>query len=211
MSESKTCVICGTQFQAEVFWEHIRDTCSEKCRYKLISNKLSNKVIRFCKQCTQEFIVIPSSQKTCCSSSCRYKYMSNLLRGSKNPNWKETKSIRPSSKRSLRNHIKQRDKVCQDCRSQKHLQVHHKDSDPSNNSDSNLILLCKTCHSIRHSKMGESNLVGLILANRTYSRLQKIKCANCDSVFQPKHKKSRCCSARCAAVISGLTRRATKP
>jgi len=207
----KICIVCDKTFIAQESWGQTRNTCSNKCRYELTSKKLSNKVSRNCKQCGQSFVVTPGSQKVCCSAACRKNYMSNLLRGNKNPNWKETKTIRPSSKRSLRNRIKERDKICQDCGSKKYLQVHHKDSDPGNNNEDNLILLCKICHSIRHEQMGESSLIGLILANRTYSKLKERKCAICDIIFQPKREKTCCCSAKCAAKLSGLNRRATKP
>jgi hypothetical protein len=54
--------------------------------------------------------------------------MSQNFKGSNNPNWKEVKTLRLASKRSLRNHIIKRDKICQDCGNNNKLQVHHIDS-----------------------------------------------------------------------------------
>jgi len=206
MSVTKICVICGTEFQAIPSWDQIRDTCSKECRYKLVSEQLSQKETRRCKQCGKPFVVVPSYKQTLCSQSCRTQYMSDLFKGSRNPWWKETKTLRPSTKRSLRKRIKSRDKVCQDCGTQFHLQVHHMDSNPSNNRESNLVLLCKYCHAKQHELTGESEVAHLILSNRTYNHLEPQTCPICQAVFQPKRRKQITCSLRCGRIQSGRTR-----
>lgn len=226
MPVTKTCVICGKEFQAPFHWKYTRNTCSKQCRYQLTSKQLKGKVFphvpypdhhrtpitihpetRTCAQCGLEFVVNPSSTKKLCSLRCKIIWCANLMRGSNNPNWKETKTLRPSNKKSLRHHIRARDKVCQDCGSNKSLQVHHVDSDPQNNSESNLVLLCKICHAARHQNMGESNLVGLIMVNRTYRHTPNRDCIICGKNFAPHHSGDKCCSTRCAQVQAGLSRR----
>lgn len=218
---TRTCAFCGISFQLKPYWKHNRLTCSDKCRYALTSSKLINKeahtgeirsrVTRICVQCGAPFTVAPSSRKKLCSQPCKVKYVGKVNTGANNPNWKEVKYIRPTNKRSLRTHIKARDKVCQDCGSSKSLQVHHVDSDPSNNADSNLVLLCKPCHADRHAAMGEPQLVGLILVNRTYPQLPPRNCVICGESFKPKHKSTQCCSVACAALQSGKTRSKLSP
>lgn len=207
MSKQKTCIVCGKSFQLPMYWKHDRSTCSEKCRYALTGSKMSKRESRVCPICNASFSVAPSSKKICCSLSCRTIFMRKKFEGENNPNWKKVKQVRPASKRSLRNHIKKRDKVCQDCGDSKEVQVHHIDSDPKNNSDKNLVLLCKTCHANRHKHMGESHLIGLILANRTYSNTPSRNCAICGASFNPKHKNTICCSPKCGRIKSGLSRR----
>ena len=56
----------------------------------------------------------------------------------------------PDNWDELRNSIKDRDIICQDCGSSEWLGVHHKDLNRLNNSLNNLILLCWECHSKKH-------------------------------------------------------------
>lgn len=207
MSKQKTCVVCGKSFRLPPYWKHDRSTCSETCRYILAGNKMSIRETRVCPVCGTTFNVAPSSQKVCCSLVCRSKHMKRRFQGANNPNWKEVKQVRPASKRSLRNHIKSRDKTCQDCGSGRNLQVHHIDSNPANNADTNLVLLCKLCHARRHQHMGETHLVGLIMVNRTYSSIPPRNCVVCGNVFTPKRQTATCCSPQCGHTQSGLSRR----
>lgn len=213
MAKKKTCIVCGAVFQLSPYWKHDRATCSKQCRYLLTASKMAIHETRQCPVCDNTFDVPPSSQKVCCSIPCRTIHMRRMFSGTDNPNWKETKVIRPQSKRALRNHIVMRDKVCQDCGSDKKLQVHHIDSNPTNNSESNLVLLCKECHAKRHRDIGETNLVGLIMANRTYPQVPLRICIVCGKSFKPQNKSKQCCSSQCAAIRAGVTRskRAPRP
>jgi len=42
--------------------------------------------------------------------------------------------------------------TCCICKSREELEVHHKDKDWKNNCDSNLVTLCKPCHTHTHTK-----------------------------------------------------------
>jgi predicted nucleic acid-binding Zn ribbon protein len=207
MPITKTCVICGKEFQAKILWEMTRNTCSEQCRYKLVSQKLSTKIMLICPICGKEFTEQPSYKKVYCSRQCRKEGMSKRFSGENNPYWKETKSLRQGAKRSLRKHIIQRDNICQRCGSNHNLQVHHMDKNPKNNNDANLILLCKLCHSKTHQERNEPEIAKLILANRTYNHHLPVICKICGKSFIPKHSDDICCSRSCAAIQSGLTRR----
>ena len=200
------CKICGRYFRYDNPYHSSRITCSNRCRYELLSRKFSKKVIRKCKECKKPFQTIPSYQKTCCSPQCRHSYMSKLFIGSKSPYWKKTEYLHPGNKKSLRRHILFRDKVCQDCHSSLQLHVHHIDECPKNNEDKNLILLCKQCHALRHKD--QPSTVALILANRTYSShhyAPKI-CLICKRKFQPR-REAITCSPKCGRIQSGITRR----
>ena len=49
-----------------------------------------------------------------------------------------------------RNHILERDNhICTICGSSQKLVIHHKDKNPLNNQDENLITVCNICH-LRH-------------------------------------------------------------
>jgi len=52
-----------------------------------------------------------------------------------------------------RAHILYRDNFqCQRCHSHKQLEIHHQDSNPSNNNIDNLLTLCKSCHVLMEGK-----------------------------------------------------------
>lgn len=206
MPVTKTCVICGTEFQAIPSWGQTRATCSKECRYKLVSQRLSNKETRYCKQCGKPFTAAPSHYKILCSKFCHHVYMSKLFSGEGNPYWKETKALKRRSCRSLRRRILERDRVCQHCGSESDLEVHHIDSNPANNSGENVILLCKFCHAKSHKLAGESELVGLILSERENNHRQSRFCLVCGATFQPKKRKQITCSPQCGRIQSGRTR-----
>ena len=48
--------------------------------------------------------------------------------------------------------LEDKDKVCEICGSTKNIDVHHKDGDFHNNSISNLILVCRSCHMKIHRR-----------------------------------------------------------
>lgn len=206
---TRICVVCGASFQLKPYYPYARKTCSNRCRYKALGDRFRDETkhtTRICVYCGKAFDALTTSTKKLCSQACKQAYVGKVLSGQNNPNWKPTKQLRPSNKRSLRRHIADRDKVCQDCGSDKKLQVHHKDCDPTNNADDNLVLLCKHCHAQRHQNMGQTNLAGLILVNRTYSSIPPRQCIVCGTTFAPKRKSMICCSPQCGRAASGRTR-----
>lgn len=53
-------------------------------------------------------------------------------------------------------HVLQKTK-CIFCKSKKHLVIHHKDLDRSNNNKGNLVCVCRRCHSKLHNLIGNIN------------------------------------------------------
>ena len=47
----------------------------------------------------------------------------------------------------------QHNNICDNCPQKEGLQIHHKDNNPSHNSESNLSVLCYVCHKKRHMKV----------------------------------------------------------
>lgn len=70
--------------------------------------------------------------------------------------WKESdyailnKQQEGLNKKYRRKLIKERGLVCEECGSIENIDMHHIDYDNKNNSDNNLILLCRICHRNKH-------------------------------------------------------------
>jgi len=74
-------------------------------------------------------------------------------------------------------HMEVSDK-CERCNKTKALDVHHKDENPLNNDETNLITLCRSCHMKAHVKIVLCRICkapqkGLGLCNKHYMRLKK--------------------------------------
>jgi len=77
----------------------------------------------------------------------RTKEFSERYKGEGNPNYQKGNE---SAKRIVyENH-----KTCKKCNSTEDLNLHHKDKNRDNNDLSNLILLCRSCHSKEHRGEG---------------------------------------------------------
>jgi len=57
------------------------------------------------------------------------------------------------NKRVRTNLTKLRGKLCERCKREQVSQLHHKDQNPENNEDSNVLLLCDNCHVFIHKEM----------------------------------------------------------
>ena len=80
---------------------------------------------------------------------------SPFQKGSKNINWNPDKQdvYGYEFNRHLKKRILERDNYeCQNCESSKNLVIHHKDEDKLNNSEDNLVVLCRTCHMKVHHR-----------------------------------------------------------
>lgn len=69
--------------------------------------------------------------------------------GPEHPNWKG--GVQPTYYRRVAKEV--HGDVCQECGSDRHINVHHRDEDRSNSEPGNLRVLCRSCHNRAH-KLG---------------------------------------------------------
>ena len=108
------------------------------------------RVIKECPVCGKEFedLLGNPRQKITCSHSCSNTHFRS---GENNPNYKEIKDVRSSSK--YRRICFEKHKIeCIICGEDKIVAVHHYDENHENNSIENLIPLCPTHHQYVHSR-----------------------------------------------------------
>jgi ribosomal protein S27AE len=87
----------------------------------------------------------------------------------------------PKYSKVLKRFIRNRDKVCQICGVDNHLDIHHKDgtglhkTEPPNQSTDNLILLCHSCHLKLHNRINRicKAVITRIPQGKTYQSIAK--------------------------------------
>lgn len=104
---------------------------------------------------------------TFCNTSCQVRWQNSSTdfnKGTNNPSYRHGERVDgrvpnygDGFTKELRRRVKIRDGFnCQEChvnfsgKLSKHLDVHHVDEDKTNNADSNLVSLCKPCHTRLH-------------------------------------------------------------
>lgn len=181
----KTCSVCNAEFSVEIDRQHsrARKTCSKKCLHVASSQHFhSKRKTTICKQCGTEFTYKPSRARQFCSRQCAYRWFSDhpiLHKG------RQGKLVKlPRTWNSIRRAILKRDKVCQDCGTDKKLHVHHIDRNRKNNNPDNLITLCRLCHAKRHVA-----LTNLILSENGRPARPHV-CMICGSEFKPRRSES---------------------
>ena len=172
---TKICLVCNKPFSYQKYPStekaHPKITCSNKCRYKLVSKRLSGRFIpnganekdfskwitTSCKHCKKELFYPQSLKRMFCSIKCKGLWQAQNLKGENNPNWKppELRKKSTSVKRKIRKFLLKDRVICEHCSASQNLQVHHKDQVRDNNSLDNLLLLCKECHALKHEKQGQ--------------------------------------------------------
>lgn len=108
------------------------------------------KVKRICIICNREFLVIPSEKnRKFCSVKCSAQFKKISYLAENNPMWKGgTKTA--YCHRIARQNLVQK---CINCLTLKRLEIHHIDFNNKNNKLSNLVILCKSCHSKIHNRV----------------------------------------------------------
>lgn len=71
--------------------------------------------------------------------------------------------------------IKGKEKVCEVCGSTTNIDVHHKDSNPNNNDENNLLLVCRRCHMKIHRQKSVCNLCGKPVKGYGYCNMHYIR------------------------------------
>jgi len=131
------CPICNKEFFVHPY--RLKRTkkicCSSTCKYKLI--QLNRKITKNCIICNKEFSFKksynPNKANVYCSHECMFK-------------GKITSEISLYREKAFAHF----EHICYFCKSDKKLEVHHKDHNRSNNDISNLVILCKSCHKKLH-------------------------------------------------------------
>jgi 5-methylcytosine-specific restriction endonuclease McrA len=138
------CVICGTRFRARKAWNSgnlYRSTCSDECEFELRSQKSKEKW-------TTERKLKQSEMLT-----GRDTIGWHIPRKEERPNWTGGKSSKTFRRIAFEEY--HFSKVCTICGSSEDLTIHHKDRNRTNNSQENLIPLCKKCHTKHHNIVGD--------------------------------------------------------
>lgn len=153
------CIQCNQPF--ETYLSNLQrgngKYCSPECQYKAMSGEGSGlwtggTFELKCEFCGKPFTVRRHRKDLSrfCSNICNVRFNALTHKGENNPHWRggDSAPYPPEFNNILKRQIKLRDShKCQWCQAEKYLQVHHIDYDKSNNLESNLITLCRPCHS----------------------------------------------------------------
>ena len=122
--------------------------CSKKCSQSLLKKQI--KVI--CKICGKEYEITESHYNRNISKGGDF-YCSRECYNKRSNNPKRLKRSTEHNQELLNNG------KCADCGEDKYylLQIHHIDSNPSNNVKENLEIVCANCHIKRHLKLDSNN------------------------------------------------------
>lgn len=167
-----TCKHCGKEFTS---LRNNKKYCSKECLDKHI---YPSKVVVKCGYCGKNVEIIAckaQNNHVFCDESCYALYRKFIYkqpsgpdshwygkRGSETPNWQGGLSYEPYSSlfdNALKEQVRVRDNhTCQICgakqKAQK-LSIHHIDYNKKNNDKSNLVSLCRKCHSITNGNRPE--------------------------------------------------------
>jgi len=155
----RRCEICGKKFEASYVGhgKGLSKYCSKRCRRESISNqrRVNHQPNVVCAQCGKKFYKMPSRIKASksglhfCCRKCKDtgQRIESGLSEIHPPHY--ACGQRTYRTRALREHKHE----CLDCgwaEVPSVLEVHHIDNNRDNNTIENLVILCPTCHRIRH-------------------------------------------------------------
>lgn len=175
--KQKTCAICNELYQPTGSTQKVCSGC--KPEYKRLQNiaalrklrKKQNKTpkgsILMCSDCGDDFVYGSGPQKRCkpCQKSYSISKIHEWLASDKERLAKYVKKARDnySFGGNRKKALERDDYTCQHCGTKDDLHVHHIDGkgvttekEFRNNSLSNLITLCRSCHRIEHGRMNHS-------------------------------------------------------
>jgi len=167
----KNCLVCKKEIEVAP-WENKRKFCSLKCKGIWQSKNLKGEnnpswkgkkeiICSICKKSFPVYLFYYKRGQKFCSVKCANVWKKMNQCGKNHYNWQGGKSFEPYGiefNNQLKEKIRQRDNYrCQECfRHQNELYdkagrkykliVHHIDYNKKNNSENNLIPLCRNCH-----------------------------------------------------------------
>jgi len=119
-----------------------RKFCSTECAVSFRTNP----IVKNCLICNKEIFLTPSKIKHGRGKYCSMKCSHEAQKGPNGTRAKHGYGIFKKFSQSIEN------KKCELCKSEKQIDLHHKDGDKFNNKKSeNWILLCRKCHLRLHS------------------------------------------------------------
>lgn len=172
--EKRMCKICKNVFLAKENSTQVY--CSYKCSYEGLQKE---KKLMTCINCGSHFYDYPSSESKYCSVKCSEQYRYEICRTKhccsmcgkelniKIRDIKHNHNIFCSNECKkkygiLKRKIDYKEKafatygrICSRCNTTKKLLVHHKDGNRLNNDIGNLIVYCRSCHSLIHQQVIE--------------------------------------------------------
>ena len=116
-------------------------------------------VEKTCSICGKTFLAVSRGKgryATYCSKDCKNKAQSNMMSGAGNVKYKngitsvrETNEVKRAFYR-IKQLVKKREQACVLCGATEHLEHHHVDLNPSNNTLDNVVRICTECHKECH-------------------------------------------------------------
>jgi len=106
-------------------------------------------VIKYCTICGAKFKSFRSQNIKTCSGKCKNIQHGVSISGVNHHNWNggsSHMSYGGDFNKVLKSYILNRDSLCVLCKNETNLVVHHVDYNKKNNTEENLVTLCKSCH-----------------------------------------------------------------
>lgn len=151
----RACQTCGKIFYANAseVKNGKKKFCSRECiRYEARKNKLVETECAMCQKKIKRWpYKIKRHNHLFCSEECQHKFKKTIT-GEKNHNYKN------GYNRFIQYSFYHRNDKCQICNSDKKIQVHHIDGNRNNNSCTNWIPICPSCHGRIHTLANKLNL-----------------------------------------------------
>jgi hypothetical protein len=212
----KTCLVCGSEFTTFIAWLRNGKAgkfCSRICQQKGRFRKKRTMISCVCRKCGNSFEIRKGSGShgKYCSRACSIKDQgSYILTGSQHHRWKGGISNRVSRERKPIKEAIRKKGACERCGSKENLQGHHilprREFPLFQCSESNIEVLCGSCHSKEHPEFS-----GML--DRPHIRKGNWNlCDVCESLFYrpPNVKKPRFCSRRCQLLYLNILRHQMK-
>lgn len=137
------CKVCGKEFNTPP--SHIKRGQGKYCSKECSAEGRSNYELKTCLTCGRTFkapkYYTKRGQMNYCSQKCWYY----TIKGKGNPSYTTGKQIGYSFTHSLSKNI-----PCESCGTLNDIHIHHQNLDHGDNGYSNLIWLCRGCHSRLH-------------------------------------------------------------